>query len=107
MGHLARLLNDVTSVWTGRALQAESDDLEVFGLALCVWLPAIMDIRAHPISFGTEALTVARRQSAKLWELRAAMSMARLWRNQGKRQEAREVSLQSTAGSPRALTRSI
>ena len=37
------------------------------------------------------ALAVARRQSAKLWELRAAMSMARLWRDQGKRDEAREL----------------
>jgi predicted ATPase len=30
------------------------------------------------------ALTVARRQQGKSWELRAAMSMARLWRDQGK-----------------------
>jgi predicted ATPase len=37
------------------------------------------------------ALTVARRQQEKSWELRAAMSMARLWRNQGKRDEAREL----------------
>ena len=37
------------------------------------------------------ALDVARRQSAKLWELRAAMSMARLWRDQGKRDEARDL----------------
>ena len=29
-------------------------------------------------------------QQAKSWELRAAMSMARLWRDQGKRKEARE-----------------
>ena len=34
------------------------------------------------------ALAVARQQQAKSWELRAAMSMARLWRDQGKRQEA-------------------
>jgi predicted ATPase len=33
----------------------------------------------------------ARRQQAKSWELRAAMSMARLWRDQGKRDEAREL----------------
>jgi predicted ATPase len=38
-----------------------------------------------------EAITVARRQSAKLFELRSAMSMARLWRDQGKRPEAREL----------------
>jgi tetratricopeptide (TPR) repeat protein len=37
------------------------------------------------------AFTVARRQSAKLEELRAAMSMARLWRDQGKRDEARDL----------------
>ena len=36
------------------------------------------------------ALAVARQQQAKSWELRAAMSMARLWRDQGKRDEARE-----------------
>src|SRR5262249_32840997 len=33
----------------------------------------------------------ARKQQAKSWELRAAMSMARLWRDQGKRDEAREL----------------
>jgi predicted ATPase len=37
------------------------------------------------------ALAVARAQQAKSWELRAAMSMARLWRDQGKRNEAREL----------------
>ena len=37
------------------------------------------------------ALAVARQQRAKSWELRAAMSMARLWRDQGKRDEAREL----------------
>jgi predicted ATPase len=37
------------------------------------------------------ALAVARQQQAKSWELRAAMSMARLWRDQGKLQQAREL----------------
>jgi class 3 adenylate cyclase/predicted ATPase len=37
------------------------------------------------------ALAVARKQQAKSWELRAAMSMARLWRDQGKRQQARDL----------------
>jgi class 3 adenylate cyclase/predicted ATPase len=37
------------------------------------------------------ALDVARRQQAKSWELRAAMSLARLWQQQGKRAEAREL----------------
>jgi predicted ATPase len=38
-----------------------------------------------------KALAVAQRQNAKFWELRAAMSMARLWRDQGKRDEARDL----------------
>jgi predicted ATPase len=38
-----------------------------------------------------EALSVARAQNAKTMELRAAMSMARFWRDQGKREEAREL----------------
>ena len=33
---------------------------------------------------------LARQQQAKFWELRAAMSMALLWRDQGKLDEARE-----------------
>ncbi len=38
-----------------------------------------------------DALDVARRQSAKSWELRAATSLARLWQQQGRKQEAREL----------------
>jgi predicted ATPase len=37
------------------------------------------------------ALDVARRQSAKFWELRVANDLARLWRDQGRREEAREL----------------
>ena len=42
-------------------------------------------------AYFDHALTVARQQQAKSWELRAAMSLARLWRDQGKVQEAREL----------------
>jgi predicted ATPase len=34
---------------------------------------------------------VARRQQAKSWERRAALSLSRLWQQQGKRQEAYDV----------------
>jgi hypothetical protein len=37
------------------------------------------------------ALAIARQQQATSWELRAATSMARLWRDQEKRDEAREL----------------
>jgi len=39
----------------------------------------------------SSALAVARQQQAKSWELYAAMSMARLWRDQGRRDQARNL----------------
>ena len=39
----------------------------------------------------SHALEVARRPQTKSWELRASMSLARLWRDQGKVQRAREL----------------
>ena len=42
-------------------------------------------------AYFKRALAVARAQQAKSWELRAAMSLARLWRDRGKRNEAREL----------------
>ena len=42
-------------------------------------------------AYFERALLVARQQQAKSWELRAAMSLARLWRDQGKVREAREL----------------
>ena len=41
------------------------------------------------------ALAVARRQTAKSWELRAAMSLSRLWQQQGKRDEACQLLAES------------
>jgi predicted ATPase len=38
-----------------------------------------------------EALRIARRQQAKSYELRAATSLARLWGEQGRRAEARDL----------------
>jgi hypothetical protein len=37
------------------------------------------------------AIEIARQQSAKSWELRAAKSLARLWQQQGKVAEARQM----------------
>jgi predicted ATPase len=38
-----------------------------------------------------KALGIAREQEAKMWELRAAASLARLWRDQGRRAEANDL----------------
>jgi predicted ATPase len=42
-------------------------------------------------TYFERALTVARQQQAKSWELRSAMSLARLWRDQGKVREASDL----------------
>jgi predicted ATPase len=44
------------------------------------------------------ALVVARAQRARSWELRAAMSMARLWRRQGQQSDARDILASVYAG---------
>jgi class 3 adenylate cyclase/predicted ATPase len=48
------------------------------------------NIDAAEAAFDT-ALAVARRQSAKIWELRAAVSIARVWTDRGSRQKARDL----------------
>ena len=42
-------------------------------------------------AYFERALAVAREQQAKSWELRASMSLARFWRDQGKRQRAHDL----------------
>ena len=42
-------------------------------------------------AYFERALAVARQQQAKSWERRASTRLARLWRDQGKPQQAREL----------------
>jgi predicted ATPase len=42
-------------------------------------------------AYFERALAIAHGQSAKAFELRAAISLARLWRDQGKRDQARDL----------------
>ena len=42
-------------------------------------------------AYFQRALRLARQQQAKSWELRASMSLAHLWRDQGKVRQAREL----------------
>jgi predicted ATPase len=51
---------------------------------------AANDTEAAQASYH-QALKIARRQSAKFWELRAALDLARLWCDQGKRIVARDL----------------
>lgn len=42
-------------------------------------------------TYFQQALAIAHRQQGKSWELRAAMSLARLWQQQGRQAEARAL----------------
>jgi class 3 adenylate cyclase/tetratricopeptide (TPR) repeat protein len=66
-------------------------EAEVLRIAGEVALKSPEREEAEAETFFERALAVARQQQAKSWELRAAMSMARLWRDRGKRNEAREL----------------
>jgi tetratricopeptide (TPR) repeat protein len=83
LGHLAeaqRLAEETEDRW----YQAET--LRLRGDVLL----ATGDLAAAEVSYH-EAIAIAQQQSAKLWELRAATSLARLLRDQGKRTEARDL----------------
>jgi predicted ATPase len=64
---------------------------EVHRMACEIALKSPPPDAAQADAYFQRALSVARQQQAKSWELRATMSMARLWRDQGKPQQAHEL----------------
>jgi predicted ATPase len=78
----------LAAVETTKETWCEADVLSIAGeIALKSPKPNIQKAERH----FERALSVARQQQAKSWELRASMSLARLWRDQGKMQQAREL----------------
>ena len=78
------------SLWTSGQGAGDVGWAEVHRIAGEIALSPEPDA-AKAEAYLERALAVARKQQAKSWELRAAMSVARLWRDQGKPQQAREV----------------
>jgi predicted ATPase/class 3 adenylate cyclase len=78
---MAVIANTKEKLWEGEVHRAAGE------IAL-IW-PAPDAAKAE--SCFERALTIARAQQAKSWELRAAMSMAQLWRDQGKQQQAHDL----------------
>jgi class 3 adenylate cyclase/predicted ATPase len=100
--HLARAhaeLGQFEEAWRciGKAMTAVETtkekwcEAEVYRVAGEIALKSPVPEVAKAQMYFERALAVARQQQAKSWELRAAMSMARLWRDQGKVQQAREL----------------
>jgi predicted ATPase len=78
----------IATVEATRERWTESDVYRTAGeIELMMPKPDTVKAEAH----FERAMTVARTQRAKSWELRGAMSMARLWRDQGKTKQAREL----------------
>jgi predicted ATPase len=78
----------MTTVQTTNEIWYEAEVNRIAG-EIALMLPEADTAKAE--AYFERALAVARVQQAKSWELRAAMSMARLWRDQGKREQAREL----------------
>jgi predicted ATPase len=78
----------MTAVETTKERWCEGDIHPIAGeIALISPEPNAAKAEAH----FERALATARAQKARSWELRAAMSMARLWRDQDKRQQAHDL----------------
>ena len=102
MSHLARAyaeLDQFDDAWRclGEAMTAVETakerwcEAEIHRVAGEITLMSPEPDAAKAEAYFERALAVARKQQAKSWELRVAMSMARLWRDQGKRQQARNL----------------
>ena len=66
-------------------------DAEIYRIAGEIELGSSERDGANAQRYFEQALGVARAQQARSWELRAATSLARLWRGQGRRTEARDL----------------
>jgi predicted ATPase len=78
----------MTRIETSKERWNEAEVIRIAG-EIALMLPEQDAAKAE--DYFRRSLAVARQQQAKSWELRAAMSMARLWRDQGKRDEARDL----------------
>ena len=101
LGVLARAYGKVGQAEEGLPLLAEAlalvhetgerlEEAELYRLKGELTLQQSQDAEPAESCFH-KAIEIARQQQAKSWELRAAISLARLWQQQGKQAEAREL----------------
>ena len=74
-------------VWVGASLVPGSK----FQVSNTPPLASNAQAEAEAEAYFQKAIDIARQQQAKIWELQAAMSLSRLWRQQGKKDEARQM----------------
>jgi predicted ATPase len=91
-GHVAEGLHLLEEALTAFEASERGDMLaEAYRLQGELLLRQAVSDAAHAEACFQQALAIARRQQAKSWELRAAMSLSRWWQQQGKRVEAYEL----------------
>ncbi len=78
----------MTAVETTKERWCEAETYQIAG-EIAQILPEPDTAKAE--AYFERALAVARKQQAKSWELRTATSLARLWRDQGNRDKARDL----------------
>jgi predicted ATPase len=92
VGHVAEGLRLLAEALTALEANGEGDLLaEAYRLQGAFLLRQALPDLAQAEACFQQALAVARRQRAKSWELRAALSLSRLWQRQGKGTAARQM----------------
>src|SRR5262249_8068531 len=93
--HLGHVEDGIQALAEAHTLVEQQEErwweAEIYRLRGVVLLRRTGTPQAEAEAWLQRALDIARRQEAKSLELRAAMSLARLWQQQGKRAEAYEL----------------
>ena len=84
-------MRSLSAALTGNCSKGALTEAEANRVAGEIALKSSQPDGVKAVAYFQRALAVARQRQAKSWKLRAAMSLARLWRDQGKVQQAREL----------------
>ena len=99
-----RITEAMTAVETTEERWFEAETNRIAGE---IALKSLQPDAAKAEGYFDRALATSRKQQAKSWELRASMSLARLWRDQGKCSRRANCLLRFTAGLRKGSTRAI
>jgi class 3 adenylate cyclase/predicted ATPase len=94
-GHLGHVQNGLAALDEALVLVETHGECfyeaELYRLKGELLLAVSVDAHCEAATWFQQALAVARRQQTKSWELRAALSLSRLWQRQGQREQANQL----------------
>jgi hypothetical protein len=88
---LMKLFSILYGFWVANQVAFNGDRIRALAEQFLTLAEKQAENAAKAEDYFERALAIARQQQAKSWELRASMSLARLWRDQGKVSKAREL----------------